>query len=386
MGKIAIVLNGGVDRGAYQAGALQAIFECIPQKGNDFVIVGTSVGALNGAIIADGLASKNVKDKTQELMELWGEDISPSNIFGKRNAFFLGALLKTLGLYKEYPLLARIKVALFAIFNLGALVFITNPQIFSPWFSVFFFVFILGEAATLVLILAGLFSFYGRGYVFDTKSLRNLLEKHITNKGGRINLVITATHLKGLLKEKHLTFETRFFFKKLEKKKVIDAAIASSAIPLVFPSARVNKEFYVDGGVKNNTPLNYAIDAGVDTIILITHQPKEHPSKKNPFTPLEKFSRIGEILLYDSIENDVRRAKRINKWLSDLRRFKNSSKIKKALNLNHKRFINIIEIRPQHELGGWFEALYNKNKIHSYMHQGYYDVIRKKKEILRNVI
>lgn len=184
------------------------------------------------------------------------------------------------------------------------------------------------------------------------------------------------------MKEKHLTFETRFFFKRLEKEKVISAAIASSAIPLVFPSAKINKELYVDGGVKNNTPLNYAIDAGADTIILITHQPKEHPSKISPFTPLEKLSRIGEILLYDSIENDIRRAKRINRWLKDLKRFKNSRQIKKALELNNKRSINIVEIRPQRELGGWFEALYNKKKIVDYIAKGYQDAYRKRKEII----
>jgi len=365
---------------------LQAIFECIPQKGNDFIIVGTSVGALNGAIIADGLASKKVKEKTNELMQLWGEEISPSSIFGKKNAFFLGALLNVISLYKRYPLLVYIEIALFSILNFGALVFITNAQLFSPWFSVLFFVFILGEAAALVLLLAVIASFYARGYLFDTKSLRRLLDRHITSRNGKAKLVITATHLSGLLKERHLTFETRFFFKKLEKEKVISAAIASSAIPLVFPSARVNKGLYVDGGVKNNTPLNYAIDAGADTIILITHQPKESPLNRGSFSPLEKLSRIGEILLYDSIENDIRRARRINQWLKDLKRFKNSRQIKKALELNNKRSINIVEIRPQRELGGWFEALYSKEKIHSYMRQGYYDAIRKKNEILSNLV
>lgn len=184
MGKIAVVLNGGVDRGAYQAGALQAIFECIPQKGNDFIIVGTSVGALNGAIIADGLASRNVKEKTNELMQLWGEEISPSSIFGKKNAFFLGALLNVISLYKKYPFLVYIEIALFAILNLGALIFITNAQLFSPWFSILFFIFILGEAAALVLLLAIIVSFYARGYMFDTRSLRKLLDKHIASRNG----------------------------------------------------------------------------------------------------------------------------------------------------------------------------------------------------------
>lgn len=386
MGKIAIVLNGGVDRGAYQAGALQAIFECIPQQGNEFVIVGTSIGALNGAIIADGLASGMVQEKTQELMQMWGEEISPAQIFGKWKAFLFGVLLKMLSLYKRYPFLVYLELVLFVLLNAGALLFITNERWFSPWFSVLFFVFILGEAATLVVLLAGISSFFAKGYLFDTKKLRRVLEKHITGAKGKVKLVITATHLQGLLNEKHLTFETRFFFKKLEKKKVINAALASSAIPLVFPSPRMNKDVYVDGGVKNNTPLNYAIDAGVDTIILVTHQPQERPTKKSLFTPLEKLARIGEILLYDSIENDLRRAKRVNQWLADLKRFKNARQIKKALCLNNKRSITIIEIRPRHELGGWFEALYNKNKLHSYMHQGYKDAIRKKKEILKNIV
>ena len=50
-GKIALSLEGGGARGAYQIGAVKALFE----NGYKFdAIVGTSIGAINGAYIAQG--------------------------------------------------------------------------------------------------------------------------------------------------------------------------------------------------------------------------------------------------------------------------------------------------------------------------------------------
>lgn len=60
MTKYSIVLEGGGARGAYQLGAIKALKEC----GYDFnCIIGTSIGALNAAFIAQG--------DIQKLEELW---------------------------------------------------------------------------------------------------------------------------------------------------------------------------------------------------------------------------------------------------------------------------------------------------------------------------
>lgn len=65
-----LVLEGGGARGAYQIGAYKALIE------EDFIfngVSGTSIGALNGALIVQGDAS--------HAYELW-EDLHPSELFG----------------------------------------------------------------------------------------------------------------------------------------------------------------------------------------------------------------------------------------------------------------------------------------------------------------
>ncbi len=384
MGKIAIVLNGGVDRGAYHAGALDALFRFLPQRKNEFIVVGTSIGALNGVILADGLAANSVQKKTQELMNLWKNEVTPSKVFGTSKAVFLKCLLRITQVYKRHPLALYADIVLLLLLNAALLMFFANRTLFPFLFRVILIAFFLGEVITALIAGVGFSSLYMKGYLLNSKHLRRLLEKHVhSNSKRKINLVITATHLQGMLREHHLAYETSFRFNKINKPAMIDAALASSAIPIAFPSMNIGKNTYVDGGVKNNTPLNYAIEAGADTIILITHQPREKPSRKLTFGPFEKLSRIGEILLYDSIENDLRRARRINLWLKKLKNFSNERAVKQSLNLKNKRCISIIEIRPSHELGSWFEALYNRDKLNSYIQQGYQDTLKKKQEIMK---
>ena len=56
MGKVGLVLGGGVAKGAYEAGALQALAEAEIRPS---VIVGISAGALNGAMASTFLASES---------------------------------------------------------------------------------------------------------------------------------------------------------------------------------------------------------------------------------------------------------------------------------------------------------------------------------------
>lgn len=381
MQKIAIVLNGGVDRGAYQAGALQALFEVLPQD-KHYIVVGTSIGALNGAILADGIAANKGKEKTKKLVNLWINEISPQKIFGKTTALMLWFFLQLCASYKKFSLMLYTDIFLFIALNFSAVVAFLKPGALHPAVLMTTKIFLLGEFVLAILLLI-VFKRVNQGYLINNKNIKQILTENVTSTATKkVPLVITATSLSGELQNRVVTYETQFIFPSMQQReKIIDAAVASSAIPIIFPASRIKKRMYVDGGVKNNTPLNYAIDQGADTIILITHQPREKPSRRLTFGPFEKLSRIGEILLYDSIANDLRRAQRINQWLKQLKKFKNQSIIKRALNLHHKRPITIIEIRPKRELGGWFEALYDKKRRQEYIQQGYVDAKKKEQEI-----
>src|SRR4051812_23899575 len=69
MQPIALVLAGGGARGAYEAGALSVLLPALPPDQRPNLIVGTSVGAVNGAYVAATLADDASLAAGRELWE-----------------------------------------------------------------------------------------------------------------------------------------------------------------------------------------------------------------------------------------------------------------------------------------------------------------------------
>jgi NTE family protein len=63
-GQIVLVMQGGGAPGSYQAGAYQALHEAGIEPG---WVIGTSIGAINGAIIT----GNKVGDRMERLRDLW---------------------------------------------------------------------------------------------------------------------------------------------------------------------------------------------------------------------------------------------------------------------------------------------------------------------------
>jgi len=65
---------------------------------------------------------------------------------------------------------------------------------------------------------------------------------------------------------------------------VVDAVLASAAIPAVFPPVEIDGERFIDGGVVDNVPVRRAIDAGATRIVvLLCSSPiYKPPSSKRP--------------------------------------------------------------------------------------------------------
>lgn len=90
--QIGIVLSGGGSRGAYQIGALKALAPVI-EASNDVisVIVGTSMGALNGLVLGASLPS-GLSNAVSELESLWRERTFRNTFAGSPSLAFLRAL------------------------------------------------------------------------------------------------------------------------------------------------------------------------------------------------------------------------------------------------------------------------------------------------------
>ena len=79
MQKNAIALTGGGARGAYQVGALRAIYEIMGQDQDLFqIITGNSAGALNAVYLA--AHADNWDIATSQLWDLW-KSIRPQDVF-----------------------------------------------------------------------------------------------------------------------------------------------------------------------------------------------------------------------------------------------------------------------------------------------------------------
>lgn len=100
---------------------------------------------------------------------------------------------------------------------------------------------------------------FRRTHLFEHDALRHLLNQHVPYGDltqARLRLLLIATDL--------LTGEEVV----LSRGSAVEAALASAAIPGVFPSVRLDGRDLIDGGVCNNAPISAAIAAGAQRIVV----------------------------------------------------------------------------------------------------------------------
>ena len=99
-----------------------------------------------------------------------------------------------------------------------------------------------------------------RDYLVDSGALRRLLEHHLPYR--RLEDAAMPIHI---VASDMLTGHEVL----LSSGSVIDAVLASTAIPGVFPPVQIDARLLVDGGVANNTPISTAVKLGATRIIVL---------------------------------------------------------------------------------------------------------------------
>jgi len=198
-----VVLEGGGARGAYQIGVYKALIEeGIEVKG----IAGTSVGALNGAILVQGDFDK--------AYEIW-ENISYSRV--------IKASDEEIEKFKKGKL----------------------------------------DREDILLLIQRLRGIIREGGL-DITPLRNLLEEvldeeKIRNSGKDFAIVtVSLSDLKPM----------ELYIEDIPYGKLIDYLMASAYLP-VFKREKIDGKSFLDGGVYNNLPANLLIDKGYKDLIII---------------------------------------------------------------------------------------------------------------------
>lgn len=115
--------------------------------------------------------------------------------------------------------------------------------------------------------------------------------------------------------------------------------IASTVIPFMMPVEKIGMQNFIDGGLIDSAPIGQAIKMGATKIIVFANHPEKIGYRDiNIHNPLVYADRITEIIVNNTINDDIVEAQLINELLS------NNVVCKKT---EGKKIIDIKIIRPQ---------------------------------------
>jgi NTE family protein len=107
-------------------------------------------------------------------------------------------------------------------------------------------------------------------------------------------------------------------------------ALASAALPIVFPTVRVAGRIFTDGSVRQNTPIAPAIRLGCGRVLVIGLRAnpavlsarasgrQDAREQETLSSPLYLFGKVLDALLLDHVENDLANLRRVNSALRAL--------------------------------------------------------------------
>jgi NTE family protein len=206
--KVALVLQGGGALGSYQAGVYEAL--STSQYLPDWV-AGISIGAINAAIIAGNAPAKRV----ERLKAFWEGITAPSSLWPVLSNVISGENRRTS--------------------SLNALMF-GQPGFFAPRPAMHW---LLGVTPT---------SYY------DTSALKDTLERLVDFD--RIN----AREMRFSIGAVNVRTGNFVYFDNAHTIIRPEHVMASGALPPAFPAVEIDGEYYWDGGLVSNTPLQYVLE------------------------------------------------------------------------------------------------------------------------------
>lgn len=221
-----LVLAGGGGKGAYQIGVLKAIFEYGLEE-QIVAVAGSSIGALNGALFAQGdiilmeAVWKGIEP--EEILDIQGTDVD-----------FMGVLQKKFGILEEFLGSISLNEYLQKAKEEG----ICSREGLLK---------ILEEEIDLQKVI------HSSKKIFATIAS---LENNIP--------VAKYCLLNGKTEE--------------EIKKIL---LASSALPVVYDAVNIDGVFYRDGGLADNVPTTPIIRQGIENLIVVQLKPKDIRIDKN---------------------------------------------------------------------------------------------------------
>lgn len=282
--RLAIVLEGGGARAAWQVGALRGLLQELPEL-RPRILVGISAGAINASSLAN--SQGDWPSAVDELAQLW-QGLEVKRVFEAHPTSLLRRVLQ---------------VGLRLAFGIGTK---HNP--------------ILG--------------------MVNTDPLRDTLRRGLgTSANGRMDGVHTSIN-KGrldslaLLTTRYSTGQTICFFEGGEiqdwnrpnrrgvgSQLSVEHILASAALPLFFPPIQVDGDWYGDGGVRLIAPLAPAVHLGATSILALstryarTQEEADQTGPSGPPSPALIAGNLFNAIFLDSLDQDAANLHRLNRLI-----------------------------------------------------------------------
>jgi NTE family protein len=281
--RTALVLSGGGARGAYEAGVLAHVFECVlPRLGsqNAFdVASGTSVGAVHAAFTA-GTSHLPGGERARQLVDTW-LSMEIDQVFRLRARDLLGIPLRLLGYHKRWR---RVAGTVGGLVDLAPLEVLVERSV--PWGALHEN---LRGPRPQVLCISCTEVGSGRVTVFMEGPLTDTAPWRHDPNAFAIETELSVRHVR-----------------------------ASAAIPFLFPAVRIGDRHYVDGGLRMNTPLSPALRLRADRILVVALKHRPEPAVEKPFPdevitqPAFLLGKVLDALTLDQLEYELHRIGLIN--------------------------------------------------------------------------
>jgi NTE family protein len=320
--RVAIILSGGGARGAYEVGVLWYVFDELTRRLGAApkidILCGTSVGAINACYLAAHLADPVLG--MRRLVELWS-DLELTRVLG----------------------------------------------------------FGIRQVVSLPRVLLG----GGDGYgLFDVRPMAELVQREISWRA--VSRVVRKRMLRALtISCTEMSTGRTVVFMQVSPDLTVPStapprtlfraarvgphhALASAAIPLLFPPVHIDDELYLDGGLRQNTPIAPALRLGATHIFAIgssreitgrvVREPGHQAGGRAPGAAF-LLGKVLNAFLLDHIDVDIELLTRINGVLKDGTRaygpgFADTVSAEAMRHGGQEyRYVQCMRIRPSEDIG-----------------------------------
>jgi len=284
------VLAGGGARGAYEAGVLRYVFERLPKQLGHMpridVVGGTSVGAIHACFLA--ATAEMGAGRGDQLVRIW-EGLRVDEVFRFSTADMIRLPRRLLGVRKvaEQLRAGSRPDRLYGLLDTQPLERLVIDRI--PWRGIRTN---LKRGLVDAVCVAATQIASGRAVVFVEQAERRLPPWADQDNVRMQPIRLMPVH-----------------------------ALASAAIPLLFPAVRVGARYYADGGLRLNTPLAPVVRLGANRILVVSLSALQPMAVSEGLAqqrtegfghPTFLFGKVLNALLLSPVDDDLSRMHFVN--------------------------------------------------------------------------